>query len=342
LFEQLRRPFYSSFPYLGQIQTFSSGASSFYNALQTDFKLRAEHGLTASVAYTYAHVVDNADAEFGSHFQDSTNPHGDYASAGFDYHHNLSMNFIYQIPGIGSRGLALRELTQGWQVTSIISILGTRPYNATDSSDDFSGTGQGQDRWSLSGNPDNIRSGVGNFVVPCFGVPNSKFAKAGCTTVAAGTGVAGSATYVANMPAACVALASSEPINAAENIQAPGTSNGLLSLASQGCYYENGTAIAPPAQGTFGNMGRNVLRGDLPFREIDFSLSKQFTFGERLKTQFRADIFNLFNKPVFSGPSGGLTSPNTFGSSSTLNNSGDPILGPGGPRQINLQLKFIF
>jgi len=49
-----------------------------------------------------------------------------------------------------------------------------------------------------------------------------------------------------------------------------------------------GAAWAAPAQFTFGNSGRNVLRG--PGRvNLDFSLFKNFMLRERLRLQFRAE-----------------------------------------------------
>jgi hypothetical protein len=258
----------------------------------------------------------------------------------------FTLAFTYQVPGINVPA----QLLKGWEINSIVSILSAQPYNASDGSDDFSGTGELNDRWSITGDPANIHSGVGVSPIPCFGVPGSAFAgTTNCSTVAAGTGSPGSATYVANMPATCVTLAASENnpkgVALSTNPNVPTTDpnfNGYAALASNGCYYENGTAIVPPAQGTFGNMGRNVLRNSNPFREWDFSIAKNFLLTERLKAQFRAEFFNVTNKPIFSSPSGGVNSPSSFGASTSLNNSGDPILGAGGPRQINLSLRFTF
>jgi hypothetical protein len=61
------------------------------------------------------------------------------------------------------------------------------------------------------------------------------------------------------------------------------------------------SAFANPTQYTFGNAGRNILRGAKRYTS-DFSLFKNFPFGERVRLQFRAEAFNLFNTPIFSNP----------------------------------------
>jgi hypothetical protein len=40
-------------------------------------------------------------------------------------------------------------------------------------------------------------------------------------------------------------------------------------------------------------------------REIDFSIFKDFVFTERVRMQFRTEIFNLFNTPEYGFPDSG-------------------------------------
>jgi hypothetical protein len=54
-----------------------------------------------------------------------------------------------------------------------------------------------------------------------------------------------------------------------------------------------------------GNAGRNSLRGP-DFFQWDFSVMKNFPITEKVKIQFRADLFNIFNHPNFAGPDAGL------------------------------------
>jgi outer membrane receptor protein involved in Fe transport len=55
-----------------------------------------------------------------------------------------------------------------------------------------------------------------------------------------------------------------------------------------------GSAFARPAKGTFGNVGRNTLRGPGYWR-TDASLFKKFRFTESKELEFRAEVGNLFN-----------------------------------------------
>jgi hypothetical protein len=62
------------------------------------------------------------------------------------------------------------------------------------------------------------------------------------------------------------------------------------------------------------------------------SVARTFSFGERVRLDFRGEAFNLFNRVRWGGPDGGLTS-NNFGRIVSLGNS---------PRQLQLGLKFVF
>jgi hypothetical protein len=67
------------------------------------------------------------------------------------------------------------------------------------------------------------------------------------------------------------------------------------------CFDSN--AFALPAQFTFGNASRNILRGP-KFVSTDLSLSKTVGLGGPTKLQLRAEVFNMFNNVNFSNPSG--------------------------------------
>jgi hypothetical protein len=58
-----------------------------------------------------------------------------------------------------------------------------------------------------------------------------------------------------------------------------------------------------PALYTYGNAGRNILRGD-KLIQLDMSLIKNFRVTESKSFDFRAQVFNLTNTPSFSNPSG--------------------------------------
>ena len=52
------------------------------------------------------------------------------------------------------------------------------------------------------------------------------------------------------------------------------------------------------APGTFGNAGRNLLRGD-GLKNLDLGLSRTFRLTEQLSFQFRSEFFNLPNHANF-------------------------------------------
>jgi outer membrane receptor protein involved in Fe transport len=62
---------------------------------------------------------------------------------------------------------------------------------------------------------------------------------------------------------------------------------------------------------TFGNSGRNILRGD-GMAQWDVSAMKYFPIREAMKLQFRAEFFNVFNHADFANPTATLTA-STFG-----------------------------
>jgi hypothetical protein len=72
----------------------------------------------------------------------------------------------------------------------------------------------------------------------------------------------------------------------------------------------NRDAFFPPAVGTFGNLGRNALKGQ-GVNKWDLAVFKNFRFAETWNAQFRAETFNTFNHPSFSGVGTTLTTTAT-------------------------------
>jgi len=109
-----------------------------------------------------------------------------------------------------------------------------------------------------------------------------------------------------------------------------------------------------------GDFPRNGLRG-FGAVQWDFAVHRDFALIEKVKLQFRAEIFNVGNHPNFGPPIGDLQSPSavnpSFGlSTQTLGQSlaggslnlgagggaFNPLYQIGGPRSIQLALKLIF
>jgi hypothetical protein len=143
--------------------------------------------------------------------------------------------------------------------------------------------------------------------------------------------------------------------------------------------YTGATGLAAdcvPGTRHYGNLGRNALVGPT-YKQWDFVLYKNTAISERVKVQMRAEFFNLLNHPNFSNPvlpafiadpasnlatCGTVTNPiacgfqlvngrevggqpNNPGYQITATGDvgiGNPFLGGGGPRGIQLAVKFSF
>jgi Carboxypeptidase regulatory-like domain len=109
--------------------------------------------------------------------------------------------------------------------------------------------------------------------------------------------------------------------------------------ASGGYGWWNAAAFSNPVAGTFGNCGRNNLRGPSTVN-FDFSAIKHFRISERHSLQFRVEMFNAPNHVELGTPgsiswggSSSVTPPSNFGVITSTFTS---------MRQIQLALKYDF
>jgi Carboxypeptidase regulatory-like domain len=91
------------------------------------------------------------------------------------------------------------------------------------------------------------------------------------------------------------------------------------------------SAFTVPAQYTYGDGGRDILRAE-PLKEWDFALLKNFKLTESKTLQFRAESFNLTNTPTFSAPGSDINAASGGVVTSTLNAA----------REIQFALKLYF
>jgi hypothetical protein len=92
----------------------------------------------------------------------------------------------------------------------------------------------------------------------------------------------------------------------------------------------NPAAFSAPAPGTFGDLENNSLVG--PHRvNVDMGLTRSFSVAGVHQVQFRAEVFNVFNRVQLNTPVSALNSPN-FG---LITSAADP-------RIIQLALKYTF
>lgn len=343
--ENASRPFTvnGKFPYLADVNWQASIAKSNYNALEVSLNERVWHGLNFLAGYTFGHGLDDASTNsFSTVPADGLNPALMYASSDFDIRNRFTLTASYTIPGRKSPA----QLLQGWQVSSVVTLQSGMPWSPKDTANDFSGTGQINNtdyyggNWNFIGNPADFTSGPNP--IPCWsGSVTVKGAPLlpGCATGAALSGNA----KVLTAPAVCTAAANHFGANA------------VAALDSVGCYVslDGASALIPPALGTFGNAGRNIFR-DSGFRNWDLSVTKDWKFRERYDAQFKVEIFNILNHPLFSNPGGigsgaGFNDPSTgfsgqFGCGCVTPDqaSPNPVLGAGSNRAMQLGLKLTF
>jgi len=157
----------SSGAFLNNAVLYTNGASSSYDALQTQLQKRFSRNVQGQISYTWGHAIDNNTGIFNG-LGDSRNGRGgpinpfdinsDRGNSALDVRHLLSANAIIDLPfGKGQRYLSNgpNRLVGGWQVNIIESARSGIPFSVT-CSNCPSGT-----RPSLFGDPfANLRPGV--------------------------------------------------------------------------------------------------------------------------------------------------------------------------------------
>ncbi|MBO0720063.1 MAG: TonB-dependent receptor [Blastocatellia bacterium] len=91
-------------------------------------------------------------------------------------------------------------------------------------------------------------------------------------------------------------------------------------------YFSDPTCFTLPAPGTQGNSGRNTFRG--PINQVyDLGIFKNFQFTERVKMQFRVEMFDFLNHPNFNSPNTNINDNNALGNKIGAANYGQFIQG---------------
>jgi hypothetical protein len=104
----------------------------------------------------------------------------------------------------------------------------------------------------------------------------------------------------------------------------------ILNPKTNGGLYLNPAQFSDPTLGQFSTTPRAVCCGPGE-NQWDVTLSKRISLTESKYFQFRADIFNLFNKTEFVNPDGNFSNT-TFGQ----------VLQARDPRLVQFALKFYF
>jgi hypothetical protein len=317
--EHAGRPFNTQFPYLGFINFLDNGYTSIYHGLQVTLTQRAWKGLNFVMGYTWSHSLDDVSLNRAQQPQNSARPGLERANSDSDLRHRLTLALTYELPSRQS----FAHLLEGWQLNSIVTIQGGLPWNVDDgfvNGSDLSGTGEFSDRWNLAGSPSDFKASQ-------TGIP---FVDSSSFTVDATGHVIAGLT-----PDASTCLTSAVSPAAADQ------------LANWGCYVTKSGVLTPPAFGTFGNISRNPFRGPR-LDNWDFSIVKTTKLTERVSLQLRGEFFNFLNHPHFANPNAEFlidpSDPTTFGRIVATPDiaAANPVIGTGGPRNIQLGLKFRF
>ncbi len=323
---QAARPYNSQYPYLKYINYMSNTNESNYDGLQVSLTQRSWHGLSYVAGYTYSHAMGMSSDSWKFIIPiNSANPKALYGNTLFDIRHRLTLSTSYAIPGRKSPA----QLLQGWTVNMITHIQGGTPWGVNDETTDFSGTAENVNSSQTVGESWNFFGNASDF----------KTTKALLNT---NNGSGGIPYFAGASNANCAAKAATFGPAA------------VAALKVLGCYASGSSMLIPPGYGTYGTLGPNVFRGP-GFVDFDFSLAKTFSLREKFRFQFRAEVFNLFNHPILANPYGVPTigNSNTDPSGNAGVNfgvlratpdvaAGNPVLGAGGPRAIQLGLKILF
>jgi len=144
-----------------------------------------------------------------------------------------------------------------------------------------------------------------------------------------------------------ISLRSGLPVNLLDNANGGDQANvgggqqrgNIVANPSSGAAHElgdwfNATAFAIPAAGSYGTASLNALRGP-SFKDVDFSVLRTFAVTERVKFQFRAEMFDLFNHPNYNNP-------NLTLDGGSFNQITSTVSGAGADRNVQFALKLIF
>ncbi len=112
--------------------------------------------------------------------------------------------------------------------------------------------------------------------------------------------------YFNNPAADRIAVINTPGGGSSRNVRRPDLVAGVNPyVKSGGLLFLNPAAFSIPRPGAFGNLERNSIKGP-GFYQVDMVLSKRFPTGRTSRLEFRAEVFNLFNRTNFANPVGTL------------------------------------
>ncbi|PYT78863.1 MAG: hypothetical protein DMG40_18585 [Acidobacteria bacterium] len=284
-----------------------SNDHSNYNAFVVTLRNNNWHGLVFDMNYTFSKSLDDVGAvqNAAEYHSSSFNFNLDYGPSFFNRPHVFNAIYHYDLPIGGSHRLssshtAVNRIIGGWYTAGIMRISSGIPELVTVSGQSFGG-----------GDIFGITAGM----VPTVSIGSigGGGVNSGICSTGAGSG--------GNGP------------NCGAN---KGTGTGLNYFSNPAAAINDFRQILLSSDT---NDGRSSPLHGLPFWNLDMSLGKSTSLTERIKVDFSADLFNIFNHVNFLDPSFDTTNPATFGVINTQLVPADRIQGS---RWIQLGLRFKF
>ena len=140
--------------------------NSSYHSLQLSAEKRMSHGITILGSYTWSKSIDDlpngggvadigADTVSARPWDDPLRHQFDRGPSDFDHTHRFVGSYVWQLPGLSGRSNFIRQALGGWEFGGVVSAQTGRPFTVLSGASgvNSSGTGIGQDRANLIGNP---------------------------------------------------------------------------------------------------------------------------------------------------------------------------------------------
>jgi hypothetical protein len=269
----------------------TSGGSDTYNALQTQLSRRIGTGLTMNAQYTFGKSTgttagSNEARTAANNARTLAEWEYDRSFNNFDVRHTFNLSAVYDLPvGRGKAfdwGKAGNAVFGDWEVGTI--------FNAR------------------SGLPIEVGIVRPDLAVQCVNAAGCTINTSATATTTVPQGFTAQLPTVSGsqpLPAGFAAVVNVPGGGASRNVRRPNLIAGVNPYLNNDRNLLNPAAFAIPAPGTFGNLARNALRGP-GFWQSDLIFNKRIPITEKVKLEFRTEVFNLFNRTNFALPSSTL------------------------------------
>ena len=288
-------------------------AFSQYQSVQANLTTRSFHGVTANVAYTWSHNIDNTSEIYstgsgGNTIAYAQNPFntdvGERANSALDFPNSASISFTYQLPNFHSGSNLLSRLTNGWQANTIWIYNSGQPY--TDFQDISNGSPQvNSGLFDANGKPINYTADVRT---------SQSYSDIPFEDSFLGLDVARPILSNRKAPAGTLGIYTDTTITPGTKTTAPVFSAPVLEDFKTGApvspsdvrFIANNQLAANILGNPYPGSGRNILRGDT-FNNVDFSVFKNTKINERVTFRLEVDAYNVLNRGYYGAPGNDLT-----------------------------------